>query len=138
MVKGVNNMNAQELADIQAAVSAADDRRYAALLTADIAALADLLSETLIYVHTTGDTDTRQSLLHAVRTGFVEYRHLERRDEQWVIRPSLVLSAGRQLGLSILQGKPGLIDVAYLSAWALEDESWRLAAWHATRYAPTR
>lgn len=55
-----------------------------------------------------------------------------------VIRPGRVISAGRQLGLSILQGKPGLIDVAYLSAWALEDDSWLLAAWHATRYAPTR
>jgi hypothetical protein len=29
MVKGVNNMNADGLAGIQAAVSAADDRRYA-------------------------------------------------------------------------------------------------------------
>jgi hypothetical protein len=127
-----------ELADSQAAVGAAEDRRYAALLAADTAALADLLSETLIYVHTTGDTDTRQSLLDSVRTGFVEYRHLERRDERWVTRPGLVLSAGRQLGLFMLQGKPGLIDVAYLSAWALEDNHWRLAAWHATRYAPTR
>ena len=131
-------MVAPELAVIQTMVGAAEDRRYAAMLAADTAALGDLLSETLIYVHTTGDTDTRQSYLDAVRTGFVEYRHLERRDERWVIRPGLVLSAGRQLGLSLLQGKPGLIDVAYLSAWTLEDDSWRLAAWHATRYAPTR
>lgn len=131
-------MRASELAGIQAAVSAAEDRRYAAMVAADTAALADLLSEKLIYVHTTGDTDTRQSYLDAVRTGFVEYRHVERRDERWVTRPGLVLSTGRQLGLSILQGTPGLIDVAYLSAWALEDDGWRLAAWHATRYAPTR
>lgn len=131
-------MHAAELERVQARVSAAEDRRYAAMVAADAAALADLLSETLIYVHTTGDADTRQSYLDAVRTRFVEYRHLERRDERWVIRPGLVLSAGRQLGLSILQGKPGLIDVAYLSAWTLEDGSWRLTAWHATRYAPTR
>ncbi len=131
-------MHAAELERVQARVSAAEDRRYAAMVAADAAALADLLSETLIYVHTTGDADTRQSYLDAVRTRFVEYRHLERRDERWVIRPGLVLSAGRQLGLSILQGKPGLIDVAYLSAWTLEDGRWRLTAWHATRYAPTR
>jgi hypothetical protein len=131
-------VNAAELAGIQAAVVAAEDRRYAAMVAGDTAALADLLSETLIYVHTTGDTDTRQSYLDAVDTGFVDYRHLERRDERWAIRPGSVLSAGRQLGLSVLQGRPGLIDVAYLSAWAPEEGRWRLAAWHATRYAPTR
>jgi hypothetical protein len=131
-------VTALKSAGSQAEVSAAEDRRYAAMVAADTGALAQLLSETLIYVHTTGDTDTRQSYLAAVGTGFVVYRHLERRDERWVSRPGLVLSAGRQLGLSILQGKPGLIDVAYLSAWAFEDGVWRLAAWHATKYAVTR
>jgi hypothetical protein len=131
-------MHAGELAGRPAEIGALEDRRYAAMVAADVSTLADLLSESLIYVHTTGDTDTRQSYLDAVQTGFVEYRHLERRDERWTIRPGLVLSAGRQLGLSILQGKPGVIDVSYLSAWTFEQGSWRLAAWHATRYTPTR
>lgn len=133
-----NMMSSHGAGEQRALVAEADDRRQAAMLAGDLDGLADLLSSQLIYVHTTGDTDTKASYLDAVGSGLVEYRHLERREDRCVARSGSVLCSGRQLGLSILRGEPQLIDSAYLSLWVLEAGRWQLAAWHATRYAPTR
>ena len=119
-------------------VSELEDRRYAAMLAADVDVLAELLSDELIYVHTSGDADTKASYLDAVRTGLVRYRHLERHQTSCAVRPESVICIGRQRGLTIFQGGPRPIDSAYLSAWTLEGERWQFAAWHATLHAPTR
>ena len=124
--------------DQAAQVVAADELRQVAMMAGDVDALGALLSDELVYVHTTGDTDTKVSYLEAVRSGFVRYRHLEHVDQSVVVRPESVITAGRQVGLSLLRGEPRLIDSAYLSVWVLEDGVWRLGAWHATVHAPTR
>ncbi len=125
--------------DAVLAVRQAEDRRYAAMLAADEAGLASLLAEDLLYVHTTGDLDTKVTYLDAVRTGLVRYRHLERSEERFAVHGGTVLSTGRQVGLSIFQGKPRLVDSSYLAVWVADStRHWQLAGWHATVYAPTR
>ena len=120
-------------------VSRAEDARYAAMTAGDLEALSAVLSDLLIYTHTTGDTDTKHSYLRAVADGVVRYRSVVRCDERFAVHDGCVLSRGRQLGMTVFRGEPRPVDSAYLAVWVPGGlYGWSLAGWHATRHTPTR
>ena len=90
-----------------------------------------------VYVHTTGDRDTKDSYLEALRSRYVYYLHLHREREAIVIQGVAAVATGRQIGLSVLDGNPGLIDSLYLAVWVRGDPGWQLFAWHATKFSLT-
>ncbi len=119
-------------------VQDADDRRYAAMIAGDLANLGSLLSDDLIYVHTSGDRDTKLSYLAALSDGTVRYLSLERDDEVFATHKDVMVVSGRQLARSVYLGSPAQLDVSYLAVWRRGEPGWQLVGWHATKYAPTR
>src|SRR6266699_3278680 len=54
-------------------VLATEERRFAAMVHADISALGQLLAADLTYTHTDGAQNTRAEFLHIVGTGALRY-----------------------------------------------------------------
>jgi hypothetical protein len=121
----------------QTDVLAREDSRLMAMLAADPVALGKLLHDDLVYRHTTGDTDSKRSLLTSLQSGHVQYSRLEEIGRRVVLHPTAAVVIGRLLGSSVLDGVDVPIDSAFTALWLRGDE-WRLAAWASTRYAPTR
>ncbi len=61
----------------EAAVLAADSARIVAMLSDDTVALDSLLHSELIYTHSNGVIDSKQSLLEGLMSGRVDYRSIE-------------------------------------------------------------
>ena len=100
--------------------------------------MGSIYSPDLVYVHTTGDRDTKESYLAALESRYVYYLHLHRENEAIVVQGDAAIAAGRQIGLSVLNGNPGLIDSLYLAVYARnESGQWQFLAWHANKYSPT-
>jgi hypothetical protein len=57
-----------------------EDALYAAMIALDYAALDDLLSDDLSYVHSTGVVESKPAYLAALRRGLYEYGAITRRD----------------------------------------------------------
>ena len=60
-------MNEQELL-------ALEDKRFAAMIARDFAALDKLVHDELLYTHSSGVTDTKASWLEAMKSGKIKYK----------------------------------------------------------------
>ena len=118
--------------EVHSVIVGLEDDRQHAMLVGDVERLDQLLSDDLVYMHTTGDHDTKESYLAAVRDSYVEYKYLERLEEHVVVHGEVAYITGHHIGLSILGGLPRLIDSFYLAIWKLVDGGWRFCAWQST------
>lgn len=113
-----------------APIVAADEARRAALNANDADALAPLLSEELVYIHSNGLVDDKAAYVDRVRAGPGRYGNVTvkgfrvRRDGATAICDGEVNFehglAGRE---------PMRIHAHFLSVWKLEGSTWRLAGY---------
>jgi ketosteroid isomerase-like protein len=118
--------------DVVAQVRAAEDRRYAAMLAADVGALDGLLSDRLVYTHSSGSRDTKESFLSKMRSGALAYVSVEHPESQLIVLGDAVLIIGEMHAEIQAGGASRRLDNASLSVWAAEDGGWRLAAFQNT------
>jgi ketosteroid isomerase-like protein len=115
-------------------VLAAEDARFAAMLRADTAALADMLADDLLYVHTTARVETKAQFVTAVGSGAIQYLSfvpMERRVT--LIAPGAALVTGRAKARVIVAGPPTDSEVRYIAVYTRLDDQWQLRGWQTTR-----
>jgi ketosteroid isomerase-like protein len=105
-----------------------EDERYAAMRAKDLATLDRLLHEDLLYVHSSGATDTKRSYIASVRDHVWEYRQI-RRDEQVTRTLGPVALVFNRLHMDTLnRGVAAELDNRALAVWVRTDGPWRLIA----------
>lgn len=121
-------------ADIAAEIHDLEERRYRAMLAADIAALDALLSDVLVYTHSNATVDDKASYLDKVATSYFDYREISRPDERIVVVGGTALVTGRMVARVIMEGKTERhLDNRSLAVWAREgDGRWRFVAYQPT------
>ena len=108
--------------------------RIAAMLRADWSALADYLDEELIYVHSTGQVDSKASYLAALREQRWTYDAITVLDERYAIGRDVVVLSQR-LSVRIRVGsQPATAprEAIASSVWRWSDGNWRLVLMQAT------
>ena len=120
--------------DIAEAVSdqivIADRARIAALLSRDRRALQDIMSDQLVYVHSSGREETKELYLERVAKGEYDYRSfvITRRDLR--VLNDLVFDNGDSEIDIVVNGKLREIAGRYLMVWKKENARWRLFRFH--------
>ena len=111
-----------------AQIEAVEDQRFDAVQAGDTAALAPLLHDRLVYMHSSGVADTKQSYLVGLQDGTWVYRSAKRSEQRIEVQDDVGLVFNR-LHLDLLvKGKPRAIDARALSVWIRSDGKWRLIA----------
>jgi hypothetical protein len=118
--------------DDEKAVLAAEDRRYRAMIDADLDALDELCADELSYAHSSGARDTKSEYLEKVRSGYYDYRRIDHPVERVEIVGDTAIVVGRMTSDLLVQGTAKTIDNLALAVWTRTDGEWRLLA-----YAPT-
>ncbi len=118
--------------DVAGQVLAREAARGAALLAADIDALAELLSERLVFAHATAAYEDKASLLAKMRSGAIVYNTLAVSGQRVIELGDTALLVSRLTASVTVGGQPRSIDNWTLSVWTLEDGSWRLVAYQPT------
>jgi hypothetical protein len=116
---------------------AAEEARRQAMVDGKLLTLADLLSDTLAYTHSTGLQDSKQSYLHKLSSGALRYEALEFvapviRVLGPVALVSAVMKATVQRG-----GSQRDVASSYLAVWENTPAGWKLQAVQATPLAAT-
>jgi ketosteroid isomerase-like protein len=108
----------------------ADQARIAALLSRDRRALEDILSDQLIYVHSSGREETKQLYVDRVAKGEYDYRSfvITRRDLR--VLNDLVFDNGDSEVDIVVNGQLREIAGRYLMIWKKEDGRWQLFRFH--------
>jgi hypothetical protein len=114
------------------AVLAAEDRRYRAMLDADLAVLDELCADALSYAHSSGARDTKDEYLAKVRSRYYVYRRVDHPVERVAVVGDTAVVVGRMTADLDVDGVPKTIDNLALAVWTRGAGPWQLLA-----YAPT-
>lgn len=122
----------------EAAVLAADDARYRAMLAGDTQALDGLLSEDLVYTHSNGASDDKPQYMAAIGARVFDYRRCERETAHFQDYGHVALLHGTVRLEAMVAGQLKQLHNQYLTVWVREGDAgvWRLRAWASTLIPP--
>ena len=117
-------------------VEVLETARITAMCEQDAETLERLLSDSMVYVHSTGLVDTKESFLGHVRNGPIQYRTFERRDTEAhaATDDTVIIRGSAAVGVEF-DGNPLDLDFRYLAVWVSHDGAWRFEAWQSTSTA---
>lgn len=113
-------------------ILALEDARYAAMIAIDKKKLDALFHDALIYTHSSGEVDTKQSYIEAMGAKY-RYTAAKRSGEQVRFYGDTALVTGRAELHVELHGDPRVLKVAFLNVWVKTPAGWRFVAWQSCR-----
>jgi ketosteroid isomerase-like protein len=118
----------------QARVLAAEDRRFAAMVRADTAALRTMLADDLAYTHTTGEKQDRAAFLRSIGNAELRYKSIapSERTVRFVGADAVVVT-GRSSMQVEARGQLRAFAIRYVAVYQRLGGIWQLVAWQSTR-----
>lgn len=118
-------------------ITTVEDRRYAAVLAADIATLEGLLHDDLVYGHSTGTRDSKATYIEALRVGTLKYHSIERTNRVFLERENFTL-VFCTIDMSVtVEGMLKSLKNNTIAVWENSPErGWGLLASHSTPIKP--
>jgi hypothetical protein len=113
-------------------ILALEDRRYRAMLEADIGTLEALLGEDLVYTHSSGITDNKASYLEGLRTKRVTYHGIERPEERVHLYVNTAVVTGRTQLDVVIQGQSRRLNLCFITVWINGPGGWQMVAYQGT------
>jgi ketosteroid isomerase-like protein len=108
--------------------------RYQAMTDGDVGTLAGLFAADLVYTHSDATTDSKQSYLDKLASGYFDYGVLEHPETSIVVRGDCALVLGDMRGQIKIDGQVRVLNSKSLAVWVREDGSWVLLAFQPTKY----
>jgi hypothetical protein len=118
--------NGQKIIDL-------DKKRMHAMAQKDIAMLNALLSDDLVYTHSSARIDTKQSLIRAMESGTTVYTAVEPSDvKAQDLGEAVVLTGAARISV-MSNGKPNSFGVRFTDVYVNKGGQWQMVAWQSTR-----
>jgi ketosteroid isomerase-like protein len=115
----------------QSEIHSHEDRRFQAMVAGDVEALDALLSDDLVYTHSSSSLDTKSSLIEGIRSKRFAYQQIERPEEQIrVYGQSAVVTGHARISLG--GANPRVLNLRYLDVWVRREAGWQMVAWQST------
>ncbi|WP_434666785.1 nuclear transport factor 2 family protein [Paraburkholderia sp. A3BS-1L] len=122
--------------DVRQTIRCLEDERYAAMFSKDIATLDRLLDEGLVYMHSSGVTDTKASYLGGLGSGLWDYRGVERDDVRIDVDGDVALVFAKLTIELVTNDAHKSFATRALAVWHRKGEAWRLLAVHSGALPP--
>ena len=119
-------------ADDSTEVLALENRRYQAMIDADLDTLDRLCADELSYAHSSGVRDTKDEYFAKLRSGYYDYHRIDHPVERVEVVGDTAIVVGRMTADVDVDGVGKTIDNLALAVWVRTGDGWRLLA-----YAPT-
>ena len=112
----------------------ADKARLAAMMAGDGAALAQLMSDQLRFVHSDGRVESKTDYVKNMMAGDTAYADAKTSElETMQVAPDVVVILGVQDMRKKLGAEWSAIKLRYLAVWRNESGTWRMIAWQSAR-----
>jgi ketosteroid isomerase-like protein len=118
--------NAQKIIDL-------DRQRMTAMAEKDVAALTKILSDDLIYTHSSARMDTKKSLIGAMESGSTVYTSVEPSDVvAQDLGDTVVLTGVAAISVNS-GGNPNSFRVRFTDVYANKGGQWQMVTWQSTK-----
>lgn len=118
--------NAQKIIEL-------DRQRMTAMAKKDVATLTKILSDDLIYTHSSARMDTKQSLIGAMESGATVYTSVEPSDVVAQDLGSAVVLTGVAAISVNSGGNANSFRVRFTDVYAEKGGQWQMVTWQSTR-----
>jgi len=133
---GVLAQDASPARDAAREVMAVEQARTEALDRSDVSALDRIMADDVTYIHASGEVDTKQSYLEAIRSGQLHYISWQPKDLHFrVFGDNAAVLDGEYLVRvtdSRVQPTPFDINIFILTVYARRNGRWQQIAWQST------
>ena len=110
-----------------------DKKRMTAMAQKDLATLNDLISNDLVYTHSSARLDTKQSLIGNMESGATVYTAVEPSDVKAQDLGEAVVLTGT-CRISVMSGgRPNSFGVRFTDVYANRGGRWQMVTWQSTR-----
>ena len=110
-----------------------DKKRMNAMAQKDIATLNELLSNDLVYTHSSARLDTKASLIGAMESGSTVYTSVVPSDvKAQDLGDTVVLTGSCRIGVTS-GGRPNSFGVRFTDVYANKGGRWQMVTWQSTR-----
>jgi uncharacterized protein (TIGR02246 family) len=121
------------------AVLAAHDRRIAATIAGDVAAVAAMMTDDLTYTHSSGVEESKAEFLEGLKNGKYVYREITPRGRKVRVHGDAAIVSGPCHVVIEPGGKRTELELYFTELYVKEAGQWRMALWQSTRLpAPTQ
>ena len=110
-----------------------DRKRMNAMAQKDIATLNALLSDNLVYTHSTARLDSKKSLIEAMESGRTVYTAVEPSDVKAQDLGTAVVLTGTARISVLSNGNPNSFGVRFTDVYVNHGGQWQMVAWQSTR-----
>jgi hypothetical protein len=108
---------------------ALEDKRFAAMIARDFAALEQMVHDELLYTHSSGVTDTKASWIESMKSGKVKYKSVNCSGRQVKFFGEVALMRGRAAIEVDIDGQAKSLRLLFLNAWTRTPQGWKFVAW---------
>ena len=113
------------------ALAELEANRTAAMIAGDVELMGELFADGLVYTHSTGNIDTKSSLIEAIVSGRLRYRAVRRHHDRYAIFDAAAVIESR-MDLDITAaGVERTVRAQATIVWARHQDRWQFVAWHA-------
>ena len=110
-----------------------DKQRMDAMAKKDLAALNTLISDDLVYTHSSARLDTKKTLIGNMESGGTVYTSVVPSDvKAQDLGDTVVLTGSCKISV-ISQGRPNSFGVRFTDVWANKGGQWQMVTWQSTR-----
>ena len=114
------------------AILAADANRRAAMISANRNQLESILSERLVWTHSSGAVERREAFIANIEDGTVRYLELQTTAIEVMALGDSWLCVGELAGRAERDGVEKALRGRFLSAWTQEAGALKMVAWQTT------
>jgi len=110
-----------------------DKQRMDAMAKKDLAALNRLISDDLVYTHSSARLDTKKTLIGNMESGSTVYTSVVPSDvKAQDLGDTVVLTGSCKISV-MSQGRPNSFGVRFTDVWANKGGQWQMVTWQSTR-----
>jgi hypothetical protein len=115
----------------------AEEARFAAQMSGDVAAMQRLFGDDLVYIHSSTVIDTKASFIESIRSGSVKYRSMKRGDAKVRTYGCIAIVTASANFEVTARGQELSLHLLYHAIWAKRAAGPQFVSWQATRVMPT-
>ena len=122
-----------DTAEVEDEVLLVQADRFRAMVEVDVEALESILSNDLVYTHTTGTSETKAEFLSSLQSQGIEYHSIEPTDLQVRSYDSTAVVTGIS-AMKVSAGENNFsFSIRFIEVYENDEGSWRLVSWQSTR-----
>ncbi|HEX7982520.1 MAG TPA: nuclear transport factor 2 family protein [Duganella sp.] len=118
-------------------ILALEDRRCAALLSADVAELTRLFADDLLWIHGSGKSDGKTGMLDNIGSGRTKYLRIESSQRKVRFFGDIAFVDGAVAMELNLAGEIKQVNSRFTICWARTADDWQIIHWQSTPLRPT-